>query len=319
MGSLISLLQTSNEAGPDIMLDFENAQPIPEEEQLYRYVLDLLKHSNAILQSLRQYTGCGELIRKAISMPSRQTEEEAWIALCPSAMKLRKYYEFSQRIEDIFPRILYVLCTGNIIENLEKYQATARKLADLLNFILQFDDLKMTNPAIQNDFSYYRRSLSRMKNNFQINKQNIPVNDELANRMSLFYAYSTPMFKAVTDATLMFVSPGSKSGITADNVSECLSLMTCICYNAVSKYRVQSQPMIAFCLRVMVGCIILFDHIDRDGAFSRNSKINIRVCIRLIQGSAGVDADSLLNTLRYTSKHLNDDSTPKNIKNMLNT
>jgi hypothetical protein len=318
MGSLVSIIQNSNESGPDIVLDFENAQPIQEEEQLYRYIVEILNRSNAILQSLRQYTGCGELIRKAISNPSPQTEEEAWVALCPSAVKLKKYYEFSQRIEDIFPRILFVLCKGNITENLEKYQATTKKLADLLNFVLQFDDLKMTNPSIQNDFSYYRRLLSRVKNNYKINKQNIPVNDELANRMSLFYAYSTPMFKAVTDSTLAFVAPNSKSGISSQQVGECLSLMTNICYNAVSKYRVQSQPMISFCLRVMVGCIILFDHIDSEGAFHRNSKINIRGCIRLIQGSAGVDADSLLNTLRYTSKHLNDDSTPKNIKNLLN-
>jgi len=33
--------------------------------------------------------------------------------------------------------------------------------------------------------------------------------------------------------------------------------------------------MIAFCLRVMVGCIVLFDHIDPDGAFVKNSKINV--------------------------------------------
>jgi len=318
MGSIVSMIQGSSETGPDIVLDFENAQPIPEEDQLYRYVVELLNRSNAILQSLRQYSGCGELIRKAIQSPTPEAEEEAWVALCPSAMKLKKYYEFSQRIEDIFPRMLYVLCKGDITENLGKYQATTRKLADLLNFVLQFDDLKMTNPSIQNDFSYYRRLLSRVKNNYKINKQTIPVNDELANRMSLFYAYSTPMFKAVTDSTLTFVGPDSKSGISAAQVSECLSLMTNICYNAVSKYRVQSQPMISFCLRVMVGCIILFDHIDTEGAFSRGSKINIRGCIRLIQGSAGVDADSLLNTLRYTSKHLNDDTTPKSIKNLLN-
>jgi len=318
MGSLVSIMQGSSENDPDIYLDFENSQPTPEEEQLYHYVVELLNRSNAILQSLRQYTGCGELIRKAISNPSPQTEEDAWNGLCPSAVKLKKYYEFSQRIEDIFPRILYLLCIGNIPQNLEKYQATTRKLADLLNFVLQFDDLKMTNPSIQNDFSYYRRLLSRVKNNYKINKQNIPVNDELANRMSFFYAYSTPMFKAVTDSTLTFVDPNSKSNVSASQVGECLSLLTCICYNAVSKYRVQSQPMIAFCLRVMVGCIVLFDHIDPDGAFVKNSKINIRSCIRLIQGSAGVDADSLLNTIRFTSKHLNDDTTPKSIKNLLN-
>lgn len=55
----------------------------------------------------------------------------------------------------------------------------------------------MTNPAIQNDFSYYRRTLSRMRiNNVPAEGEN-EVNNELANRMSLFYAEATPMLKTL--------------------------------------------------------------------------------------------------------------------------
>ena len=62
----------------------------------------------------------------------------------------------------------------------------------------------MVNPAIQNDFSYYRRSLSRMKLN---NKGgDIKIKDELANRMSLFFAYPTPMMKVLTDTTVTFLN-----------------------------------------------------------------------------------------------------------------
>ena len=64
----------------------------------------------------------------------------------------------------------------------------------------------MTNPAIQNDFSYYRRTLSRMRiNNVPAEGEN-EVNNELANRMSLFYAEATPMLKTLSDATTKFVS-----------------------------------------------------------------------------------------------------------------
>jgi hypothetical protein len=41
----------------------------------------------------------------------------------------------------------------------------AKQFAEILHFVLKFDDLKMNNPAIQNDFSYYRRTLSKMKMN----------------------------------------------------------------------------------------------------------------------------------------------------------
>lgn len=56
---------------------------------------------------------------------------------------------------------------------------------------------KMKNPSIQNDFSYYRRTLSRLKMSAEHKAQleAAVVKDELANRMSLFYAYPTPMLK----------------------------------------------------------------------------------------------------------------------------
>lgn len=91
----------------------------------------------------------------------------------------------------------------------------------------------MTNPAIQNDFSYYRRTISRNRlNNQQVRTHltdtktgDVPwpvvdpggvsvsqleaeneVNNEMANRMSLFYAEATPMLKTLSNATTKFVS-----------------------------------------------------------------------------------------------------------------
>ena len=41
---------------------------------------------------------------------------------------------------------------------------------------------------------------------FPQNQQNVVVHDELANRMSLFYAHSTPMTKSLIDSALMLVN-----------------------------------------------------------------------------------------------------------------
>jgi hypothetical protein len=48
----------------------------------------------------------------------------------------------------------------------------------------------MQNPAIQNDFSYYRRSINKGSR-----KNEAKIKDDMANRMSLFFAYPTPMLK----------------------------------------------------------------------------------------------------------------------------
>lgn len=62
----------------------------------------------------------------------------------------------------------------------------------------------MVNPGIQNDFSYYRRSLAKMKMTNRAG--DIKIKDELANRMSLFFAYPTPMMRVLTDSTVEFLN-----------------------------------------------------------------------------------------------------------------
>jgi hypothetical protein len=92
----------------------------------------------------------------------------------------------------------------------------------------------MRNPGIQNDFSYYRRTLSRLKLSDPVRTlapsvcvcmsvcvcvsmrltvslalqqdllANLVVRDELANKMSFFLAVPTPMLNAVVGATTSF-------------------------------------------------------------------------------------------------------------------
>jgi hypothetical protein len=67
----------------------------------------------------------------------------------------------------------------------------------------------MKTPAIQNDFSYYRRTMARQRMGSL--DDNTPesareVSTELANRMSLFYANATPMLRVLSDAVSQFVT-----------------------------------------------------------------------------------------------------------------
>lgn len=81
--------------------------------------------------------------------------------------------------------------------------------------------------------------------------------------------------------------------------------------------RFTSEETVLFCLRVMVGVIILYDHVHPCGAFVRTANIDMKGCIRLLKEQPPSSVEGLLNALRYTTKHLNDESTSKQIKNML--
>merc|ERR1712054_587188 len=129
-----------------------------------------------------------------------------------------------------FPKLLSTLCKSDPKANLRTQQSLAKQLADVFDFVLRFDDLKMVNPAIQNDFSYYRRTLNRMK--LSKNDLNISIRDELANRMSLFFAYPTPMMNVINETTVKFLA-SDDGGVPRENVTSALSAMANICYEMV--------------------------------------------------------------------------------------
>ncbi|KAG8133945.1 putative Protein FAM49B-like protein [Naja naja] len=312
MGNLLKVLTcTDLEQGPNFFLDFENAQPTESEKEIYNQVNVVLKDAEGILEDLQSYRGAGHEIREAIQHPTdERLQEKAWGAVVPLVGKLKKFYEFSQRLEAALRGLLGALTSTpySPTQHLEREQALAKQFAEILHFTLRFDELKMTNPAIQNDFSYYRRTLSRMRiNNVPAEGEN-EVNNELANRMSLFYAEATPMLKTLSDATTKFVSEVKVIIIT-------INLLVQIKLEYRSRFT--NEETVSFCLRVMVGVIILYDHVHPVGAFAKTSKIDMKGCIKVLKDQPPNSVEGLLNALRYTTKHLNDETTSKQIKSML--
>ena len=66
----------------------------------------------------------------------------------------------------------------------------------------------------------------------------------------------------------------------------------------------------------MVASVVLYDHIHPQGAF-KSTELNIKNIIKGIQQFGGNQMEQLLNALRFTTKHLNDADTKKDIKSML--
>jgi len=298
----------------DFVVDFENAQPSEEESDLHSKMSTVLDKCNVILDRLFHYSGCEEYIRKAITTPGPETEEAAWNAVLPAVDQLQEFFDYAMELETWFPRLLVALCKDSSTKHgLQNQQALAKQLASVFDFVLRFDDAKMTNPAIQNDFSYYRRTLNRMK--ISKKEMNIKIRDELANRMSLFFAYPTPMMKVIGDTTTKFLS--SDSTVPRENVTFSLATMANVCQHMVANHKFQSDNTNMFCLRAMTGSIILFDHVDVQGAFAKKSPINIKGAITTLKTYPTSPTDGLLNALRFTTVHLNDPQTPNAIKQLL--
>ncbi|CAO3657596.1 unnamed protein product [Mucor hiemalis] len=333
MGQLISglNLRPGDALVPELGFDLENAKPSSDELQLYNKLSSsLVKPGPALLHLLNSYVPASELIRDAITKPTSENELRAWDAVSPTVDILRDIYEYSSDLQEDLPKLLSVLCQGDVNKNLEKNQGLAKLFAELLDFVFEFDHLKMRSPTLQNDFSYYRRMLQRgrysssngrdMDGDANVSDlRSAMIEDDQANRISLFIAYPTPMLKCIIDTTTEFVNKNQLQ----KSVGNWLAALWATCFNTVSKKRNQSPEVSAFCMKVMVVSIILYDHIDPNGAFYKSSPINIKNSVKIIQTittvnvSKDYNATNLLFALRYNSKHLNDDTTPKGVKNLV--
>ena len=311
----MSIIQGDPGAADFIFVDFENAQPSSDEERaVYDSVAAVLDESGAVLDKLRNYDGCEELIKKAIQEPSPETMDEAWEALLPNIDMLKEHYDYSLKIEEVFPNLLSTLCKNDPHQTIGQLQALTKQLAETFDFVLQFDDMKMVNPGIQNDFSFYRRSRNQRK----INKPEVASNiqEEVTNRMSLFYAYPTPMMNSLKETIVKFLTKDEMQGPTLrQSVTTTLAFIANICQRMVDKKMVQNE---VFCLRCMTASIILYDNLDSKGAFHKRSPIFIKRCLMTLRQKANSQpVECLLNALRFTTTHLQDDETPSNIKQLL--
>ncbi len=113
-------------------------------------------------------------------------------------------------------------------EQLDDHQALVKQLAKVLEFVLKFDECKMATPAVQNDFSFYRRTVQRNRNSLSSSSarpivppasdsdsSDVAVEEEIpldvTNAMSLFFAHATPMLNSLSIVTTNFVQVGEVS------------------------------------------------------------------------------------------------------------
>ncbi|KAG5830017.1 hypothetical protein ANANG_G00319190, partial [Anguilla anguilla] len=93
----------------------------------------------------------GEVIREAIQHPSNEgLQEKSWGAVVPLVGMLKKFYEFSMRLEATLRDLLAVLTSTRYTptQHLEREQALAKQFAEILHFTLRFDELKVGGPRL---------------------------------------------------------------------------------------------------------------------------------------------------------------------------
>jgi hypothetical protein len=187
-----------------------------------------------------------------------------------------------------------------------------REFALMLNFLLTFDEKKMLKPQIQNDFSFYKRTLSK-QNEAHLNDLDWAVSLDSAGLVSMFLAQAVPLMKEV--ATQLSNNMQSLK-VLAIFANACLDLLK------ANKFGKDADSR-KLALRAMTAALVIYDHGNtQHGAFQRRSATKGQKIVSMIASDYvnlygdSDHVDGLTNIIKYATRTFDANNTPQSIKNL---
>ena len=212
----------------------------------------------------------------------------------------------SHKLASVGPKFFTKICTqsqstGGVVELLEVHQALVKQFAKVVDYVMFLDNLKMSKPEINNDFSFFRRLRMKMtkiditpevatdnpdNNQFVFDDKVSQQANDLASEMKLInimtemFAKPTPFLSTFTQALSKFVKDSEQ--IVAERTPQMLGTMATVCQKMLDNQELRSKmkniTTEPFIVRVVVGLVILYDHVDPKGVFVKSKNIINQVC-----------------------------------------
>eukprot|EP00608_Synchroma_pusillum_P000975 CAMPEP_0198427438 /NCGR_PEP_ID=MMETSP1452-20131203/5912_1 /TAXON_ID=1181717 /ORGANISM="Synchroma pusillum, Strain CCMP3072" /LENGTH=302 /DNA_ID=CAMNT_0044147815 /DNA_START=64 /DNA_END=972 /DNA_ORIENTATION=- len=253
------------------------------------------------LEAIKSYGNGGqEYIRHALSnQKDEQAQLTAFDAISPNIKTIQSFHTAA---EELARRIMALLPRLNAVAQFQQDPNAARALGELLLFMYEFDGCKMQTPDLQNDFSFYRRVLSKASQH-----RTPPVTEAEANVVSMFIAQAVPLTASV--ATVMVNENADPTPVAK---------LANLCCGMVQRSATSGEGERLKVLTVMVACIVLYDRVNRAGAFNPSaSPVKMRRCAAILGRIEGADRDLLRNSIKYSTVHYSDPTTPDGVRSLL--
>ena len=204
----------------------------------------------------------------------------------PNMERIKTFFHLAKNLDDVVEKLV-----TRSIDSGEFSPALLKLFANILSAALKFDRAKMMHPAIQNDFSQYRRVLQKRQNH-----PGLPVKDGEANAISMFIAQATPLI-AELSIVLNNINRQGK------DVSKFLADFSHICCAFVMREKSQDSEHILLALSAMVVSFILYDNVNPTGVFSKGSLVNVKACVSQLRTVSDSDNRGMLcDTLHYSTR-----------------
>ena len=302
---------TSRKRGlPDIYVDIESAEPKDEDERRLceSFVQNVKEPSADIFERFSQYEDGQALAAAALASPSEEARNTAWAKVLPNVQLQMEVYEFAQSLAEMFGNLLRA-----VIDKLDQGQTTVfeempaltKTLAECFDTILRLDEIKLSLPNIVNDLAYFRRNCIHYNQNNELD--NVLA---MSNETTIFWASPTPMLSCVI-GKLTKEYPESNEAF--GKLLMILGGVSDVCTSMLTNHRFENEESNKLCLRCIVGAVLMYDYLSPTGAFGTKTKFHVREAMEILV-TFEPKQNALINAIKYSSKHLGDESADPKVK-----
>ena len=184
-------------------------------------------------------------------------QQVAFSALLPNVKIIENFYNVAAKVAAYLPKIASELSTP---DKFAEDPALANLLLELLIKIYTVDQKKMMCPGLQNDFSFYRRSVGKFTSQ-------APVSETVAGQISMWIADAAPLISVVSNS----LKTASKKDM---NVILPFSKMANMTAWMIVKDNELETAQVEQLLLALTSAIILFDRASRAGAFENSPALH---------------------------------------------
>ena len=296
---------------PDTFIDFDHVEPTEEERQIVDdFHQAILTPSAQLISNLQNYQDAGALIAQAISRASEENVQAAWEAVLPKVHFQVEVYDFAISLTDYFTRLLdFVLnvLNGNDSDILDKYSAITKSFDQCFDIMLKIDEVLLTLPKLLNDLAFFRRTAGRRTDSNEIESLL-----QKTNEMTIFFGMSNPVLSK-TISTL-------QSHYASDNtrVSQVLGIFGStvdICASTLINHNLESESSKILALRCITGATLMYDFLSTTGSYTSKTPFAVVKALQQVVNFQPKQ-NALINTIKYSSKHINDPTTMPQIREL---
>jgi len=256
--------------------DFDTARVDEKSRDFYNEVTSKLEKSYEMLKHIREYKTSQDSVRESMKNPTAENQRSSFEDILRNVDTIKTFYNYcNKEVVKLFQQLRMEIERVEDekveeSEQLKRQEAWAKQLAQLISFVVQWDQLKMRQPQLLNDLSYYKRNLSKQAKAFKLDQE---VEERLAGIISFWLAESMPMCKTLGES---LKDPQSKK-LLKDISELCCSLVKHKKFHGSSRRENE-----ILCLRCSVGCIVLYDRAaGGPGAFGSKSFHTKSICSTL--------------------------------------